>query len=936
MLATPDMPAALNAHNVSRCMTYRDQLRSAVVMEQQLQASGSGLSLLAGLIVRLRKGGMYRLREVQRLSPDGPEALLLFRHAPGLACNPGQVSGSQPDSPEGVSTEAELQEWEQARLADGAAPWTAGEVACARWRLRLIEVFTPRMEEDPATGQLALPPRALDRLARDLVDESALSSYVTPLSPSLLSALPPGLVTSPRAACSDSLASPAGRAALAAAAAAAAVAAVPQGFQPPRDPRLDLWRRAQQQQGQQQAAQQQAASPQVQQLQQVQQVQHGQQHSWQQSPPVQQSPQQPLPQLAATPASEEPEAAVLPQWQRGHQQAQQAQQPAKGQPDREHTPDFASEWAPDRDQWLAASREATPDFADVEAEQQSPAAVAAAVAAVQQQAGASREPTPDFAGFADKEEARAAAPMQQQAAPGQQPAPAVTGQHPPGAAAAAAAVLLDGLSPRMQAVMASLAAAEAELQVITPVAQETPPPLPPPPQQQHGREPHSASMMREEGQLSLEQQPGRRTIRHEAKQPEPAVAAHGRSRSRSRPRRSRSRERSQLYSSRSRERGRAGASRSRSRERSNRRRRSRSRGRGPDRSRSRAGRYSLHSRSCSRGRSQRHERQRTAGRRGSCPTEDDAFWDPEWRLEWRCLQWIRHLGQQSTLSLMSTGGCRDLLPRWLPGADGSRTFQVATFERFLRARPHLFSVNSSGSVQLVPGAEPFLRYKRALLDYVGSCYAVRAPIGELRSKVHVPSGMDRSMASLARCDLATFLRRYLPDCIHVHGDEVAELRAFEPVVGSPPVPRTFRRPCRCEHFAPGPCRLGLECSFAHAPPRGEGSPVRLVLQRCLRLGCLAELQDKWGHDRIDALLSEHGLLDASRRGSVAGQHGRSRSCSRGRGQRGRSSSSSRGRGRHGEAGIAARAQAGEDIFAVPTDFIDPALLSCAACSETAG
>ena len=69
-------------------------------------------------------------------------------------------------------------------------------------------------------------------------------------------------------------------------------------------------------------------------------------------------------------------------------------------------------------------------------------------------------------------------------------------------------------------------------------------------------------------------------------------------------------------------------------------------------------------------------------------------------LEWHCTQVLQREGRQSSWSLLPLVGSA-LLPPVLAASAQERPIQ--TFERFLRARPHLYCVSDGNSVVLAPG-----------------------------------------------------------------------------------------------------------------------------------------------------------------------------------------------------------------------------------------
>ncbi|KAL4439845.1 hypothetical protein ABPG75_002846 [Micractinium tetrahymenae] len=196
--------------------------------------------------------------------------------------------------------------------------------------------------------------------------------------------------------------------------------------------------------------------------------------------------------------------------------------------------------------------------------------------------------------------------------------------------------------------------------------------------------------------------------------------------------------------------------------------------------------------------------------------------DPEWQLEWRCLQLLSQQGRQTAESLLQLAGYRTL-PPWLAGASASYKAQAEAFRGFLRRRPEIFEVARSGRVEASPGAASFLRYKRRLLQYPSLQPAKRATIRKLKNEVPAASCMQAWLKRAANKEVQSFLDEALSSCLHVAGSghgAYAELRPFEPVAGLPPPP-SAREACHHEHTKAAGCKFGMDCIFRHAPMRGE-------------------------------------------------------------------------------------------------------------------
>ncbi|PSC69211.1 cyclic nucleotide-binding isoform C [Micractinium conductrix] len=189
--------------------------------------------------------------------------------------------------------------------------------------------------------------------------------------------------------------------------------------------------------------------------------------------------------------------------------------------------------------------------------------------------------------------------------------------------------------------------------------------------------------------------------------------------------------------------------------------------------------------------------------------------DPEWLLEWRCLQLRGVQAPQTPHALLYAAG-RKLLPPWWPGATGSRREQVAAFEACLHTRPHVFRLVGGGSVAPAPGASGLLNPELALTS--GSC------------TLHVEVGpyMDPQLDRMARTDFERFCAKVLLDCVylsrptaHAH-ESYLELRPFQPLP-SKPCPARWSTPCAFEQFTTDGCRTGPTCPHEHAPQRGAPS-----------------------------------------------------------------------------------------------------------------
>ncbi|PSC69209.1 cyclic nucleotide-binding isoform B [Micractinium conductrix] len=204
-----------------------------------------------------------------------------------------------------------------------------------------------------------------------------------------------------------------------------------------------------------------------------------------------------------------------------------------------------------------------------------------------------------------------------------------------------------------------------------------------------------------------------------------------------------------------------------------------------------------------------------AARRAAGAPPLTAGQDPEWLLEWRCLQLRGVQAPQTPHALLYAAG-RKLLPPWWPGATGSRREQVAAFEACLHTRPHVFRLVGGGSVAPAPGASGLLNPELALTS--GSC------------TLHVEVGpyMDPQLDRMARTDFERFCAKVLLDCVylsrptaHAH-ESYLELRPFQPLP-SKPCPARWSTPCAFEQFTTDGCRTGPTCPHEHAPQRGAPS-----------------------------------------------------------------------------------------------------------------
>jgi len=68
---------------------------------------------------------------------------------------------------------------------------------------------------------------------------------------------------------------------------------------------------------------------------------------------------------------------------------------------------------------------------------------------------------------------------------------------------------------------------------------------------------------------------------------------------------------------------------------------------------------------------------------------------------------------------------------------------------FLSRRPHLFRIGRDQVVEAHPGAEPFLRYKRSLLEYLAS-HPPRVIVQEVAAEVPLPPGLPPNMEDMVR------------------------------------------------------------------------------------------------------------------------------------------------------------------------------------------
>ncbi|KAL4425658.1 hypothetical protein ABPG75_009674 [Micractinium tetrahymenae] len=164
----PDAPASFSAANMQKVLLAREHVVAAAFLEQLLQGAYTGMSLLPGLVVRLKKGA-YLLREIASLGCDGK---LHFKHDP-LRCDPGAASGSKAEP-----SEDELQELQRLHSRAEAPPWTALQVATLLWHRHLIDAWVPRLQRDAATGAAWLHPDALAQLAAELADPDGAGNYL--------------------------------------------------------------------------------------------------------------------------------------------------------------------------------------------------------------------------------------------------------------------------------------------------------------------------------------------------------------------------------------------------------------------------------------------------------------------------------------------------------------------------------------------------------------------------------------------------------------------------------------------------------------------------------------------------------------------------------------------------------------------------------------
>ncbi|KAL4433969.1 hypothetical protein ABPG75_000410 [Micractinium tetrahymenae] len=118
------------------------------------------------------------------------------------------------------------------------------------------------------------------------------------------------------------------------------------------------------------------------------------------------------------------------------------------------------------------------------------------------------------------------------------------------------------------------------------------------------------------------------------------------------------------------------------------------------------------------------------------------------------------------------------LPGLLSGVAGCWPQQLgelteASLRAFLTRRPHLFARGSGdGLVALVPGAAPFLRYKRCLLQYLAD-HPPRVELARLAAAVPPPGGMPKGLNGMG---LPRFLRGLLDCEVTVAAPQARDLR----------------------------------------------------------------------------------------------------------------------------------------------------------------
>lgn len=291
------------------------------------------------------------------------------------------------------------------------------------------------------------------------------------------------------------------------------------------------------------------------------------------------------------------------------------------------------------------------------------------------------------------------------------------------------------------------------------------------------------------------------------------------------PRRGRSRSRSASTSHGRGKRRRRSRSSRRTRSGSSRRVRSRSRGTRGSGSGERGAPWSIR-RSRGRGCSRSRGRDRSRSRPAPVDLADD-FWDPTWRLELACVRALAQLGSTPPSALFRLvvvqGGVA--LPPCLFA--GRHEDEEIAFKSFLGERMHLFKPElargSALRVCLLPGAEAFLHYKRAVLACLWDAPSNRCRSSDLAAHLRVEAGMDRRMREQA-ADLRGFALAYLRDAVYIRKGWL-ELRPFRS--------RDVSFPPQCK-FAAGDianCRHGVLCRYCHAPPRGHGPMKGLVTAR---------------------------------------------------------------------------------------------------------
>ncbi|PRW59167.1 hypothetical protein C2E21_2305 [Chlorella sorokiniana] len=143
-----EVAAAYDVHNLSRLVLKKEELVKAVLIEAALQSCGGAGSLLSGLLIRLRRRGVYGLYQIAHLAPSGR-----------LHIRGESFTAAPTDASSQAATEAEFQAFAH-RAQQAGPPCSMREMAKLQWQRALVPNWIKNIERaehasrNPETGAI--------------------------------------------------------------------------------------------------------------------------------------------------------------------------------------------------------------------------------------------------------------------------------------------------------------------------------------------------------------------------------------------------------------------------------------------------------------------------------------------------------------------------------------------------------------------------------------------------------------------------------------------------------------------------------------------------------------------------------------------------------------------------------------------------------------